>query len=303
MLNHELVTELLKHTGGKHSVYTLNEAYSFCEKVVKMHYENFPVASFLVPRSYRKNIFAVYSFARLADDIADEYMDKEQRLSLLEKLEGYLVNRTAKKHPIFNALYDTIDEKNIPLDPFLRLLTAFKSDSEFTKKETLQDILNYCNLSANPVGELILRLSGEFDEEKLEYSDQICTALQLANFWQDLSVDIPNGRIYIPFEFFQKSKIDPNDLYDPKRKELIMHVLYQVYDLTERKFQRGKKLIPLLKSRLLRIEIAMTLAGGRLILKKSMKLGIRIFYKRPELRKFEFIPILIRILMSPKTYL
>jgi hydroxysqualene synthase len=292
MLNIKLINEIIKSDGGTNSVNNLDDAYKFCEKMARSHYENFPVASRLVPKKYRKHILAVYCFARLADDIADEYLDSTQKIIILKTLEKYLRNKNKTSNPIFLALQNTIKEKNLPLEPFLNLLKAFRMDAEFSQPEAMDDVLNYCKYSANPVGELVLRIFDECTEEKLKYSNDICTALQLANFWQDFARDIPNGRFYIPKNIAGEKvlKNNPDEIFDELKK---------LYNKTEELFFSGSGLINLLENRLLKIEIALTISGGELILKKTRKLGQNIFHQRPEISKREFIlPLFKAILLK-----
>jgi len=291
MLDINLINELIKENGGIYSVDNFAEAYIFCEKMAKSHYENFPVASRLIPKKYRKHILAVYCFARLADDIADEYPDNTQKIDILNNLESYLKREEQTTHPIFLALQNTIKEKKLPLEPFLNLLKAFKMDAEFSQPETFDDLLKYCKLSANPVGELVLRIFDECTEEKLKYSNDICTALQLANFWQDFSRDIPNGRFYIP-----KNIADENTLKN--NPDEISAELKKLYNKTEELFANGKKLIKLLENKLLRIEIALTVKGGELIMKKTRKLGKEIFNTRPSISKNELLIPFLKSLLS-----
>ena len=183
---------------------SVDEAYAHCEKVAKSHYENFPVASVLVPHKMRKHLFAIYAFSRLADDVADEpwTTDDQARLDALEIIEQKLLGRAdVSNDPVFIALHHTINVARLPIAPFHRLLTAFMSDVSFVAPTSWEDVLAYCSNSADPVGELFLRLDYAGDEppaEAIEASNAICTALQITNFLQDLGVDIARGRHYLP---------------------------------------------------------------------------------------------------------
>ncbi len=180
---------------------TVDAAYHVCADIARNHYENFPVASVLVPRHMRRSLTAVYAFARKADDIADEPWtdDSGARLAALSELENALTAPTSD--PVMVALQDTIGKKRLPLAPFKRLLAAFRSDVEFRAPESWDDVLAYCALSANPVGEIYLRLEygpGEPPQAAIEASDALCTALQVTNFLQDMGVDASRGRVYVP---------------------------------------------------------------------------------------------------------
>ncbi len=180
---------------------TVQEAYAYCKSIATEHYENFPVASLLLPGSMRDHLFAIYAFARTADDLADEgELDCQRRLQGLQELRTAL-RGTDKSSPIMMALHHTITTCQLPVELFDRLLTAFEQDVNFTPFTTWNDVLEYCHYSANPVGELFLRLAYEGKEPPaaaIASSNDICTALQVTNFLQDISVDEPRGRHYVP---------------------------------------------------------------------------------------------------------
>ena len=171
-------------------------AYEFCTRLAKSHYENFTVASWLMPREMRPHMYAIYAYARMADDFADEHHDR----AMLDEWERQLDLAYAgtARHPVFIALADTVRRFEIPREPFKDLLTAFRSDVDFKGFDTLDDLLGYSRYSANPVGRLVLYLFGYRDAERQHLSDLVCSGLQLANFWQDVAVDLDKGRIYFP---------------------------------------------------------------------------------------------------------
>src|SRR6185503_5037614 len=177
----------------------LAAAREACRELALRHYENFPVGRFGVPADRRADIHAVYAFARTADDFADEPQYEGRRIQLLEdwgrKLESCV---NAPEEPVFIALGDTVKRLGIPLEPFRDLLSAFRQDVEQQRYAHWDDVLDYCRRSANPVGRLVLLVTGQDRPEVQPLSDDLCTALQLANFWQDLSVDHPRGRCYLP---------------------------------------------------------------------------------------------------------
>ena len=183
----------------------LQKCYDICKNIAKMHYENFPVGSLFIPKNLRKHFYAIYSFARIADDISDEnyFIDKNEKLFYLEHFKNSLIDNNYL-NPIIKALNNTIQEKNLPYEPFIKLIDAFKYDVDFKPFKNWDEILKYCDNSANPIGELILRLFNNYDNEIKAYSDAICSGLQLINFWQDLSVDILKGRNYIPIDLLDK---------------------------------------------------------------------------------------------------
>ncbi len=180
----------------------LAQAYDYCARLARSHYENFTIASWLMPRAMRPHMHAIYAYARIADDFADEEHD-------LAKLDGWeqeldLAYAGQPRHPVFVALADTVRRFDIPRQPFADLLRAFRSDVDFKGFETIDDLLGYARYSANPVGRLVLYLFGFRDAQRQELSDRICTGLQLANFWQDIAIDLGKGRIYLPRQDFAR---------------------------------------------------------------------------------------------------
>src|SRR5215472_2125060 len=174
----------------------IEAAYSWCGKLARSHYENFTVASWLMPREMRRHVHAIYAYARIADDFADE----QRSLARLDEwqYELELAYAGSPRHPVMVALADTVSRYDIPPEPFLDLLKAFRTDVEFQGFETAADLLDYARYSANPVGRLVLYLFGFRDAHRQRLSDLICTGLQLANFWQDVAIDSAEGRIYFP---------------------------------------------------------------------------------------------------------
>jgi squalene synthase HpnC len=189
----------------------LEQARAFCRNLAETHYENFHVVSWFLPKNLRPHFHAIYAYCRISDDLADEVGNKDSALALLniwgEELDACFEGDA--RHPVFVALAETIRECGIPKAPFADLLTAFRQDQSTTRYATMEDVLGYCRYSANPVGRLVLYACGEADEERFRLSDATCTALQLANFWQDVRQDYARGRIYLPqndMEFFHVSE-------------------------------------------------------------------------------------------------
>lgn len=190
---------------------SLEQARAFCRNLAETHYENFHVVSWFLPKNLRPHFHAIYAYCRISDDLADEVGNKDSALALLniwgEELDACFEGDA--RHPVFVALAETIRECGIPKEPFADLLTAFRQDQSTTRYATMEDVLGYCRYSANPVGRLVLYACGEADEERFRLSDATCTALQLANFWQDVRQDYARGRIYLPqndMEFFHVSE-------------------------------------------------------------------------------------------------
>jgi squalene synthase HpnC len=193
---------------------TLDEARAYCKRLADSHYENFHVVSWFLPKALRPHFHALYAYCRISDDLGDEVGDTAQSLALLNlwerELDACYEGRT--RHPVFVALAETIRECSIPKQPFADLLTAFRQDQVVTRYATMEDVLEYCRYSANPVGRLVLYACGgahdEESDERFRLSDATCSALQLANFWQDVRQDYARGRVYLPqrdMEFFRVS--------------------------------------------------------------------------------------------------
>lgn len=269
----------------------IRKAYRHCIKIARNHYENFPVASLLVPRQYRPAIAAIYAFARTGDDFADV----ENDLDKLENWRYQLHTCTEKQaeHPIFVALADAIQQFDLPVQLLDDLLTAFRWDLEKNRYVNFDELFHYSRFSANPVGRLLLHIFGYRDEEIFEHSDKITTALQLSNFWQDISVDLNQNRIYIPLDTLDRFGIDENQIlhreYNTKFGALMEHLIGE----TESLFFAGQPILNYLSGRL-RWEIRLTIAGGRAMLSKIRKNQREILIHRPELTKIDWLKIVYK---------
>jgi len=181
---------------------TPGEARAYCRMLAQSHYENFHVATWFLPKALRPHFYSIYAYCRISDDLGDEVGDHAAALALLDlwgrELDACYEGRA--RHPVFVALGETIRECEIPKEPFADLLIAFRQDQTVTRYESMQEVLGYCHYSANPVGRLVLYACGEAGEENFRLSDATCSALQLANFWQDVRVDFAKGRVYLPQE-------------------------------------------------------------------------------------------------------
>jgi squalene synthase HpnC len=263
----------------------IRESYQYCEQLAFSHYENFPVASLLIPRQKRKHVAAIYAFARIADDYADEPgLIAAERLEKLRAWEQQLSECYGGKaiHPVFVALGETANEFSIPQGLFHRLLKAFGSDVTTTRYEVFNDVLAYCTNSANPVGRLVLLLFGYVDEHLAILSDHICTALQLTNFWQDLSVDLAKDRIYLPLEDLRRFGVTVEELRSRKASEAFRHLMEFEVERTASLFEQGK---PLLREvgKDLRLQLRMTWLGGMEILSKIRRRDFDVLSHRPVL--------------------
>lgn len=266
--------------------YTVEEAFAYCKRLARGHYENFPVGSMLIPRELRRHFYSIYAYSRTADDIADEgSLSPHERIELLDDWERQLLGafEGEAEHPIFVALAETVRERRIPIEPLRDLLKAFRMDSLNEGFATTTDLLYYCYHSANPIGRLVLHLFGLYSDERRGYSDKICTALQMANFWQDISIDVPRGRINLPresIEFFGYSveELKAGVFNDNFREMLAYHV-----DHAMNQFQHGYPLMQTVPIRRLRSELGLVFLGGARILHKIKGLDYNVLATRPAL--------------------
>lgn len=263
---------------------------------VKKHYENFPVASFLIPKYYRKDIAIVYWFARTADDLADEgNVNSEKRLDELNKFENEFQKSLSgmSENFYFNQLSKTITDKKLSIKNFSDLLSAFKQDVIKTEYKNYDEVLDYCKRSANPVGRILLELFNINEKKAIIYSDNICTALQLTNFYQDTAIDIGKGRNYYSQDEMKMFAVTNKMLglkeNNPNIKALVKHNLERTQSL----FDEGKNLLKYLSGRF-KVEIKWTIAGGEKILEKIRKNDYDVLTKRPKLEKFDFIKLLVK---------
>ena len=278
----------------------IRQAYQHCQKIAAQHYENFPTASKLIHSDLRPAVAAIYAFARAADDMADEgNAAPDIRIKQIDAWESLLERcvEEALDHPVFLALGDSIQRFNLPIQLLHDLLTAFRMDCSIHHYATEQELLFYCKHSANPVGRLILALHGIDDGKALGASDCICTALQLTNFWQDFSIDLPKGRCYLPESWLAKQNITGAALIaSDVNIEQISPVIAQAIAFTDDLFQKGATLLPMLPWRL-RLQIAATLHGGQAILSATHGLKNPLL-ERPQLQRKDWLNILFPILFS-----
>lgn len=278
---------------------SLSEAYAYCAKITHSHYENFPVSSILIPKSLRPHVEAIYAFARTADDFADEPgLTQEQRLNYLHTWECYLETCLEKPAgPIFTALAQTISHQNLPVKLLKDLLYAFRYDVSHNRHKTLQDLHTYSTYSANPVGRLILHLFGYRSEDQAKQSDAICTGLQLANFWQDVSVDLQQDRIYLPCDEMHRFNLAENSLFDQTASPEFRLLLQYLVDHTRQLFVDGEPLLATVKGRL-RYELRLTWLGGMEILNQIAKQDYNVLTQRPKIGK-QHLPKLILTTFLP----
>ncbi len=265
---------------------SVEQAEAYCRRLAQRHYENFPVASWLLPREMRQHFCNVYAYCRWADDLGDEVGDPQRSLTLLswwrEQLDRCFQNET--QHPVFVALRETISRFGIPRQPFADLISAFEQDQTVTEYETFGQLEDYCRRSANPVGRIILHLCRRPCDETVAWSDAVCTGLQLANFWQDVARDFDMGRTYLPREDRQQfgytdEMLQSRETNEPFR-ELMRFEVSRARDL----LQSGRPLIDVMTGRM-QVDIELFIRGGLQILTEIERIGYRVWDIRPVVKK------------------
>lgn len=265
---------------------SVDEAFEYCERMAREHYENFPVGSLLVPRHLRRHVHSIYAFSRIADDIADEgAMAVEERIELLDDWERQLIEAYAGRaeHPVFIALAATVADHGIPIEPLRHLLRAFRMDARNEGFQTLSDLLYYCYHSANPIGRLVLHLFSLYNEERRILSDKVCSALQITNFLQDLSVDPGRGRINIPRDSLEHFGYSIEQLRAGEFNEEFREMVAYHVDHAMNLFQEGYPLLRKIPQRRLRSELTLTFLGGVRILHRIKALDYDVLTERPTL--------------------
>jgi phytoene synthase len=278
----------------------LEHAYTACLDLAQSHYENFPVASRLLPQPLRPHVAAIYAFARTADDYADEPgYDTDERLRLLHQWRARL-HDPADDEPVFLALHHTIEHFDLPMQLFDDLLDAFTQDVTTTRYATWGAVLDYCRRSANPVGRLVLRLSGYREDGLDRASDAVCTALQLTNFWQDLAIDWSRGRLYVPEELWRARGANPERLTDGVLTPPWIETMTECSARTRALFEEGRGVCDGVTGRL-RYELRATWLGGTRILDRLDRSGYDVFRSRPALGAADAIVIACGTLFWRKT--
>ena len=282
----------------------LSDAYKECQQLAKRHPENFPVASALLPRHLRPHVAAIYTFARTADDFADEPgREPDARLVLLDEWARRLRATDIAESvtgpvptSLFAALAHTRREFNLPIEPFQDLLSAFRQDVTTTRYDTWDEVFDYCRRSADPVGRLVLRLFGYHSAELDRYSDAVCTALQLTNFWQDFMIDWTRGRLYLPTEEWQAHGATISDLeagvVTPEWKAALAAAAARTREI----FEQGRPVADRVSGRL-RYELRATWLGGMRILERLERVDFDVEHRRPTLRLSDGLVIAWRTAM------
>jgi len=265
---------------------TLAEARQYCARLARAHYENFSVTSWFLPRRLRQHFFNIYAYCRISDDLGDEVGDPAASLELLDQWQRQLdaCYEGTAKHPVFVALAETVRQFDIPKREFSDLLIAFRQDQTVSRFETFDDVLAYCHYSANPVGHLVLYLCGYRDAERQRLSDYTCTALQLANFWQDVSVDYAKGRIYLPLESLRRFGVSEDDIARNQNTPAFRAMMKFEVERAREWFGQGLPLVDNV-DRELAIDLDLFTRGGLEILNAIEKQDFAVLGNRPSISK------------------
>jgi squalene synthase HpnC len=265
---------------------SLDQAQEYCRQLARSHYENFSVATWFLPKHLRQDFVNVYAYCRISDDLGDEVGDPAASLALLDEWQRELdaCYRGNPRHPVFVALAETVRKFAIPKHEFSDLLIAFRQDQTVTRFEAFEDVLAYCRYSANPVGHLVLYLCGYHDAERQQLSDCTCTALQLANFWQDVTVDYAKGRIYLPLEDLRRYSVTERDLAQNLNTTAFCEMMKFEVDRAREWFQRGLPLIKKVDAPLA-VDIELFSRGGQEILNAIERQHFAVLGRRPVISK------------------
>jgi squalene synthase HpnC len=267
----------------------LADARAYTWRLAHAHYENFPVVSVLLPRHLRQDFCNVYAFCRIADDLGDEVPDKSQALRLLDRFgdETRAMYAGRPQTIVFAALAETVGKFDIPIEPFLDLIDAFRQDQRVDRYDTFGQLCDYCRRSADPVGRLVLYMCGHRDEPRQRLSDRTCTALQLANFWQDVRRDlVDRDRIYLPRETMERFGISEEQLRAGRCDDNYRKCIQFEVDRAQAMFDEGEGLLPMLDEGV-RPQVALFGQGGRAILDAIRRQDYDTLSRRPSLSKWQ----------------
>lgn len=272
-----------------------SEAQEYCRRLARSHYENFSVATWFLPERLRQHFYNIYAYCRISDDLGDEVGDAAASLQLLDQWQSELdaCYEGTPRHPVFVALAETVRKFEIPKQTFVDLLTAFRQDQTVTRYPVFDDLLGYCRYSANPVGHLVLYVCGYRDAERQALSDFTCTALQLANFWQDVSVDSAKGRIYLPLEDLQRYGVSEQDIAERRNTPQFCELMKFQVERAREWFAKG---LPLVQEvdRELAIDIELFSRGGQEILRAIERQRYAVLGRRPAISKSRKLALVAR---------
>ena len=278
---------------------SLEEARQYCAHLARTHYENFSIASWFLPRRLRQHFFNLYAYCRISDDLGDEVGYAAASLELLDQWQRELdaCYDGTPRHPVFVALAETVRQFDIPRHEFSDLLIAFRQDQTVTRFETFDDVLAYCHYSANPVGHLVLYLCGYRDTERQRLSDYTCTALQLANFWQDVSVDYAKGRIYLPLEDLRRFRVDETEIAQNQNTQAFRAMMKFEVDRARDWFRQGLPLVGRV-DRELAIDLDLFSRGGLEILNAIEQQDFAVLGNRPAISKSRKLALVAHAAMA-----
>jgi squalene synthase HpnC len=279
--------------------YTVPAAEEYTRWLATHHYENFHVVSFLLPKRLHQDFYNVYAFCRWADDLGDEIGDPTESLRLLAWWRTELEAMYAGKvhHPVFVALEGTARKYHLPIQLFSDLISAFEQDQRVTRYQNWDELFSYCHCSANPVGRLVLRLCGyQDDAERDSLSDATCTALQLANFWQDVTVDFEKDRIYLPLELFQKHGYTTEDLAARRFNASFQAAMREAVEVARKLFLQGLPLVKMVNRRLA-LDLELFSRGGMQVLKKIEQQNYNVLARRPSVSKVDRLGLVAHALL------
>ena len=278
---------------------SLEQAQQYCRLLARTHYENFSVATWFLPKKLRQDFFNVYAYCRTSDDLGDEVGDATASLALLDEWQKELdaCYKGDPRHPVFVALAETVKKFEIPQHEFSDLLIAFRQDQSVTRFETFDHVLAYCRYSANPVGHLVLYLCGYHDAERQQLSDYTCTALQLANFWQDVTVDYSKGRIYLPLEDLRRYSVTEKDLAQSCNTPAFCEMMEFEVERAREWFDHGLPLIKKVDAQLA-VDLELFSRGGQEILNAIERQRFAVLGRRPVISKARKLALVARAAMG-----
>lgn len=281
---------------------TLAEAQAYCRALAESHYENFHVATWFLPKRLRPHFQSIYAYCRISDDLGDEVGDAQQSLALLDFWNGELdaCYHGVTRHPVFVALAETIRVCNIPKSPFADLLVAFRQDQAVTRYRTMQDVFGYCRNSANPVGHLVLYVCGYREPELFTLSDFTCTALQLANFWQDVSEDYLRHRIYLPLADMERFGATEEQIRDRRFSAEFRNLMEHEVAFAQKLFEAGSPLLHRIDKEIA-VDIALFSRGGQEILRAIKNQDFDVLRSRPVISKPRKAALLLRAFLERLT--
>jgi squalene synthase HpnC len=274
---------------------SLADSQEYCRRLARTHYENFSVATWFLPKKLRQDFLNVYAYCRISDDLGDEVGDAATALSLLDEWQMELdaCYNGHPRHPVFVALAETVRKFEIPKHEFSDLLIAFRQDQAITRFETFDDLLGYCRYSANPVGHLVLYLCSYHDAARQQLADYTCTALQLANFWQDVSDDYAKGRIYLPLEDLRRYSVSAEDIAQNRNTPAFCEMMKFEVERARQWFERGLPLLDKVDSELA-VDVDLFSRGGQQILRAIERQRFAVLGRRPVISKARKLALVAR---------